>query len=215
MSSSYLRSSFYAVVCSCAAVTVNAAPAATNDEAGTSLLATINSVTDMVIGQPASAIQAKLPEIQKKMEESFATKVIVQRTFGRNWSKLTPAQQTEVIDLLGRLVIRAYATQLSKGSRPVITVTGTQDLGSDRREVTTTATQDGKTVNIVYRLGKIDGGWKVYDVLAEGISVVANYREQFDAHFQTKNAADLIEILKGKLAAPEEAKPATDASGKK
>lgn len=214
MSYAYLRSSFAALICSCAAVTVSAAPAAVNDEAATSLLATINQVTDMVIGQSPAAIQERLPEIQKKMEESFATKVVVQRTFGRNWTKLTPAQQTEVIDLLGRLVIRAYATQLSKGSRPVITVTGSQDLGSDRREVTTTATQDGKTVNIVYRLGKIDGAWKVYDVLAEGISVVANYREQFDSHFQKKNAADLIELLKGKLAAPEEPKPAEAAPKK-
>jgi len=201
----YLRSGIAALVCSYAAVTASAAPAPAANDAAAGLLATINSVTDLVIGQTPAAIDAKLPEIQKKMEESFATKVIVQRTFGRNWAKLTPAQQTEVIDLLGRLVIRAYATQLSKGSRPVIAVTGSHDLGPDRREVTTTATQDGKTVNIVYRLGQIDGGWKVYDVLAEGVSVVANYREQFDAHFQKKNAADLIEMLKGKLAAPETA----------
>jgi phospholipid transport system substrate-binding protein len=125
----------------------------------------------------------------------------VQRTLGRNWSRLTPAQQAEAVDLVGRLIIRTYALQLSTGERPVITVTASRDIGPDRHEIVSTVVQQGDPVNVVYRLGRIDGEWKVYDVLAEGVSVVGNYRQQFDAHFQKGSAAGLLALLQNKLAA--------------
>lgn len=205
MSYAHFRPAF-ALVCSCAAITTGAMAAPAADDPAPTLVATINGVIDLVLGQSLPVIEGKLPEIRKKMEESFATDLIVQRAFGRNWSKLTPAQQTETVDLLGRLIIRTYATQLSTGTRPVIAVTSSRELSPDRREIVTTASRDGQTVNVVYRLGKIDTKWKVYDVLAEGVSVVGNYRQQFDSHFEKKSAADLIELLKAKLAAPPEEK---------
>src|SRR5258706_1528713 len=76
------------------------------------LLATINSVVDLALGQTPDVIMSRLPQIRDKMSETFAIDAIVQRAFGRNWAKLTSAQQKEAIDLLGRLVIRTYATQL-------------------------------------------------------------------------------------------------------
>ena len=144
----------------------------------------------------------RLPQIRDKMSETFTIDAIVQRAFGRNWAKLTPAQQKEAIDLLGRLVIRTYATQLSTGERPKITVTSSREIGPDRREVTSVASQSGQTVNVVYRLAPLEGKWKVYDVLAENVSVVGNYRQQFDAHFEKKSAEDLLKTLRDKVAAP-------------
>ncbi len=170
------------------------------DDPAPALVATINSVVDLALGQSPAAIQERLPEIRERMSGSFATSVIVQRAFGRNWSRLTPAQQTEAIDLVGRLIIRTYAVQLSSGERPVITVTASREIGPDRHEVLSTVVHQNDTVNVVYRLGRIDGKWKVYDVLAEGVSVVGNYRQQFDAHFQKSSAAELLTLLKNKLA---------------
>jgi len=170
------------------------------DDPAPALIATINGVVDLSLGLTSSAIQEKLPEIRTRMDESFATSVIVQRAFGRNWQKLTAAQQAEAIDLLGRLIIRTYVLQLSSGERPVITVMASRAIGADRHEIVSTVLHQGKTVNVVYRLGRIDGKWKVYDVLAEGISVVGNYRQQFDAHFQKGSVAELIALLKTKLA---------------
>lgn len=184
------------------------AAAAPSEDPAPALTATINGVIDLVMGQSADAISARVPEIRAKMNESFATEAIVQRAFGRNWTKLTKAQQTEVVDLLGRIIIRTYATQLGAGERPVVAVTSSRLISPDRREVTTTASQQGKTVNVIYRFAPIDGKWKVYDVLAENVSVVGNYRQQFDAHFEKKNAEDLLQTLRAKLAAPVVAEPA-------
>ncbi len=175
-----------------------AAPAA---DPAPSLTATFNSVVDMVLGQSPDAITAKVPEIRTKMNETFAIDAIVRRAFGRNWAKLTPAQQTEATDLLGRLVIRTYASQLSQGERPVIKIISSKQISAERWEIVSTASQEGKTVNVIYRFAPFDGKWKVYDVLAENVSVVANYREQFDEHFQSKSAEDLLKVLRDKLAA--------------
>ena len=51
-------------------------------------------------------------------------------------------------------------------------------------------------------MAPIDGRWKVYDVIAENISVVGNYRQQFDAHFEKKGAIELVDLLREKLNAP-------------
>ncbi len=176
--------------------------AAPTDDPAPALIATFNSVVDMVLGKTPDEITARVPDIRTKMSDSFAIEAIVRRAFGQNWKKLTPAQQTEAVDLLGRLVIRTYATQLSTGERPVITIVSSKEIGPDRREVVSTASQQGKTVNVIYRFAPFDGKWKAYDVLAENVSVVGNYRQQFDAHFQTKSAEDLLQTLRAKLAAP-------------
>ena len=165
------------------------------------LVATINGVVDLALGQSPATIQERLPQIRTRMSESFAIDVIVQRAFGRNWSRLSPTEQAEAIDLVGRLIIRTYAIQLSSGERPVITVTASREIGPDRHEVVSTVVHQNDTVNVVYRLGRIDGKWRAYDVLAEGVSVVGNYRQQFDAHFQKNSAAALLTLLKNKLAA--------------
>lgn len=172
------------------------------EDPSATLVSTINGVIDLTLGQSTETILQRLPEIRTKMNESFAIEVIVQRAFGRNWSKLSAAQQAEVIDLLGKIVIRTYATQLSTGERPKITITTSRDIGGDRREIVSTASRGNSVANVIYRLGKIDGKWKVYDVLAEGVSVVGNYRQQFDAHFEKKNADDLLKMLRSRLTEP-------------
>ncbi|MEZ7843721.1 MAG: ABC transporter substrate-binding protein, partial [Opitutales bacterium] len=53
----------------------------------------------------------------------------------------------------------------------------------------------GKTFNVLYRLGLLKTGWQIYDIVAEDISIVSNYRQQFDDHFRKGNGAQLIEKL--------------------
>lgn len=185
--------------CICSALFASA-PLRAADDPAPALVATIDGVVDLALGQSPAAIQERLPEIRARMNGTFATEVIVQRTFGRNWQRLTPPQQVEAIDLVGRLIIRTYALQLSGGERPVIAITASREIAPERREIISTVVHQGDTVNVVYRLGRIDRTWKVYDVLAEGVSVVGNYRQQFDAHFQKSSAAELLTLLKNKLA---------------
>jgi phospholipid transport system substrate-binding protein len=185
----------------CLVNVVRAADAPATDPAP-ALLDTINRVLDMVSGKSPDEITASVPAIRDQMSDTVAIDAIVQRCFGRNWSKLTAPQKTEAIDLLGRLIIRTYATQISTGERPKITLTSSKLIAPERREVITSAASPGKTVSVIYRFAPIGGAWKVYDVLGENLSLVGNYRQQFDEHFEHKSAEDLLVILRQKLTAP-------------
>lgn len=175
-------------------------PLRAEDDPAPALLATINSVVDLVVGQPPEVIQQRLPDIRARMSDKFAIDVLVRRAFGRNWQQLSADQQAKLVDLLGLLIIRTYAMQLSSGERPVITITASREIDAGHREITSTVAFQGDTINVVYRLGLSKGDWKVYDVLAEGVSVVGNYRQQFDSFFQKGTAADLIGMIEEKLA---------------
>jgi len=175
---------------------------APNTDPAPELVATSMAVIDMVAGKTPDQVTAEVDEIRDKLSTDVAIPAVVRRCFGRNWSKLTADQQSQAVDLLGRLIIRTYATELANGGRPKITIVSSRVIAPDRREVVAAVEQNGKNINVIYRLAPIDGKWKVYDVLAENISLVGNYREQFDAHFEHKNAEDLLKILRSKLNAP-------------
>jgi phospholipid transport system substrate-binding protein len=195
------------LLCSVAFVTAARAADALDTDPAPELVATSNAVINMVSGKTPDQVTAEINQIRDTLSADVALPAVVQRCFGRNWSKLTQDQQTEAIDLLGRLIIRTYATQLATGEKPRITVVSSRVIAPSRREVVTAVDDNGRHVTVIYRLAPIDGKWKIYDVLAENISLVGNYRQQFDAHFENKNAEDLLKILREKLAAPVVAPP--------
>jgi len=143
---------------------------------------------------------AKREEIISILGRQFSFDVIIQRALGRNWKLLDETQQNQVSSLVTELVLQAYTKELQDGPKPVLTFNEPEVLSKSKIEIDSTAVLNGKKVNLSYRLANIRGrGWQVYDVLVEGISMVSNYRKQFDEHFQTKSASDLISLLKDKL----------------
>ena len=176
------------------------APLLADDDPAPALAATINGVVDLVLSQPPEVLQQRLPEIRKRMDGSFSIEALVRRALGRNWQQLSAEQQAKIVDLLGLLIIRTYAMQLSSGERPVIAITASRLIDPGHREIASTVTFQGEKTNVVYRLGQSGGKWKVYDVLAEGVSIVGNYRQQFDSFFQKGTPDDLIAVIEEKLA---------------
>ena len=143
---------------------------------------------------------AKREEIIRILDRQFSFDVIIQRALGRNWKLLDDNQQKQVSSLVTDLVLQAYTKELQDGPKPVFTFNEPEVLSKSKIEIDSTAELNGNKVNLSYRLANIRGrGWQVYDVLVEGISMVSNYRKQFDEHFQTKSASDLINLLKDKL----------------
>lgn len=164
------------------------------------LQATLEDVIDMTAGQTLEEIESMLPELRERMSETFSIEALVQRAFGRNWQRFDEEEKTKVIDLLGRLIIRTYADQLSAREKPTIEIDNSRPIGPNRWEVFSTITHEGDRVNVIYRLAPIDGEWKVYDVIAENVNLVGNYRQQFDAHFQrNKSVNELFVMLREKL----------------
>lgn len=163
------------------------------------LQANIEGAVAMLSGKSPEQTEAMLPELRAHMGETFAIEVLVQRAFGRNWQRFNEAQREEVIDLLGRLLLRQYAAHIASGATPEMTIRTSRPIGPNRWEVISTITYQRERIEVIYRLAPIDGSWKVYDIIVEGANLVGNYRSQFDAHFQRRSVAELFDMLREKI----------------
>jgi phospholipid transport system substrate-binding protein len=144
--------------------------------------------------------------VRPALEKSFAFDIVTRQAMGPGWRQFSPAEQKRTTELFGELMIRTYSDRVVGTQRPKITYGTPVQLAPDRCEipsrVTTSSSND--PVAATYRLIKLPAGWRVYDVLIEGVSFVGNYRAQFDGIIQKGGAPAAIRTLETKLAAPAE-----------
>ena len=140
--------------------------------------------------------EEKASAIQSVLARDYDLMVLIRRTMARNWKLLSPPEQVKVKDLVTRLIIKAFIEGVQGLNRPTI-VYGELVMITDKRfEVPSVITfSDGRVFNIVYRFGRLRTGWQIYDIVAEEVSVVSNYRQQISDHFRKGTGAELIEKL--------------------
>ena len=168
------------------------------------LEATITQLIDVLHQDNAAFadLAAKKQVILKLFDDSFPFDFIIRRALGRNWEKLSDDQKTQISDLISELLIQAYTKELRNGPKPRLTFFEAKPLSNTKIEIPSEVSYKNTHVNLTYRLVNLpERGWQVYDVLVEGVSMVTNYRKQFDEHFRSKTAADLISLLREKLSA--------------
>jgi phospholipid transport system substrate-binding protein len=177
----------------------SAAPA---DDAATMLRSSIDEILSIAYsGHGNENLPAR---VRPSLEKSFALDLVTRQAMGPGWRQFSAAEQKRITDLFSELLIRTYSARVVGTERPKITYGSPVELASDRREIPTrviTSTSNDP-IAVVYRLIKLPAGWRVYDVLIEGVSFVANYRAQFDEIIQKGGAAAVIRTLETKLAAP-------------
>ncbi|MCB1122625.1 MAG: ABC transporter substrate-binding protein [Verrucomicrobiae bacterium] len=164
------------------------------------LKATIEKVIDVLYqADDSMTLEQKRNAIIGVLDQSFSFDVLVRRTLGRNWDRLTAEQQKKILSLATDLLIYSYTKEFHKGARPEITFEKPLELAPNKIEISSVVSLSDKKVNLAYRLARLESGWQVYDLLVEGVSLVSNYRKQFDAHFLKKDGAALIAQLEEKL----------------
>ena len=184
-----------------AALTLPAAPV---DEARTALGLGIDEVSAALRERPKQ--DDLIAQLDTLVEKYFAFTTTTRLAVGPAWRDFTPEQRTRMEELFGKLVIRTYAANLQAEATPVITYGTPTELKAGRVEVPTTLRIDNTTYSILYRLeleaGTTPARWRVYDVVAEGVSLIANYRGQFEPILRKSGPAGLIDTLAAKVAPP-------------
>jgi phospholipid transport system substrate-binding protein len=124
---------------------------------------------------------------------------ITQFAMGRNWAKATPQEQKEIVEQFSRLLTRTYSNAIASLKELDIEVKGTKS-NSNANDVTVKTQMIGRPqpVAIDYSLINSAGGWKVYDVTVEGISLIAAYRDEFGSLVSSSGVSGLIDVLKKK-----------------
>jgi phospholipid transport system substrate-binding protein len=119
---------------------------------------------------------------------------------GQSWNKATPEQKKRVTEEFKTLLVRTYASALAAYSdqkfdfRPLRAKPTDTDVMVNVRVLQ----QGAQPVPIDYSMEKTAGGWKVYDVMVGGVSLVANYRTEFNNLVRESGVDGLIKNLSAK-----------------
>lgn len=172
------------------------------------VLATVKSDKDIQAGD-----QEKIFALaEEKIVPNFNFDKVSRMVLGKNWTKATPEQKAAFQAEFRTLLIRTYASALSKYRDQTIEYKPLRIAnGSNVASVKTQILQPGgQPIAVDYTLEKQADTWKVYDIVIEGVSLVTNYRGQFAQEIRQNGMDSLIKKLADKNKA---AQPTTAAAG--
>jgi phospholipid transport system substrate-binding protein len=121
------------------------------------------------------------------------------RVLGRERKSFTPEQLDEFSALFTRLMEKIYLGRIQEYSDEKVVYGKATMLSENKAEVETNVVTASKQIPINYRVVYKHGEWRGYDVFIEGVSLVKNYRSQFNKILQNKTPADLLQQLREKV----------------
>ena len=136
--------------------------------------------------------------VRKIAEDIFDFTETAKRSLGRHWQTRTPAERKEFVDLFANLLERSYLGKIELYNGEKITYLGDSVDGDQATVRTKIVTRQGTEVPIDYKMYRQGEKWLVYDVIIEGVSLIANYRTQFNKIIQTSSYQDLVRKMKTK-----------------
>ena len=141
--------------------------------------------------------------IRKLAQETFDFREISQRSLARHWQARTPAEKDEFTELFADLLERSYIGQIEQysGGEKIAYVSESVE-GRVALVRTKLITKAGTEIPVDYKLHEVGGNWLVYDVSIEGVSLISNYRAQFDRIIRSSSYKQLAEKLKAKKDEP-------------
>lgn len=140
--------------------------------------------------------------VRKIAEDIFDYPDAARRALGPHWNARSPQERDEFVRLFADLLDRAYVSKIDLYQGEKVRYLGETVDGDQATVKTRVATRQGSEIPIDYRMHAKDGRWLVYDVIIEGVSLVSNYRNQFNKVVQTESYQALVDKLKSKDAEP-------------
>jgi phospholipid transport system substrate-binding protein len=140
----------------------------------------------------------RVERLKEIINQVFDYDEMARRTLGAHWRRRTPAEQQEFLKLFRAFLEKIYSEKvdLYQGERMIF---GREYIDGDYAEVESKMINaKGEESPLTYRLKRTDGKWSVYDAVIENISIVNNYRSQFDRVISKSSFDDLKKMLRDK-----------------
>ena len=135
------------------------------------------------------------------------------RSLGIHWQQRTPAEREEFVRLFADLLERSYMSKIELYDGEKIGYAGDTIDGDQATVRTKLVNRHGNEMGVNYRMLRRDGDrWKVYDVEIEGVSLVANYRTQFNNLLRRSSYPEVVRVIKAKSTAEPETEAAAMAA---
>jgi phospholipid transport system substrate-binding protein len=153
-----------------------------------------------VLQNPAYRGEERRQMVKGIVDPYFDYREMAKRSLGSTWSGLSAGQQADFVHLFSQLLEASYSDKIEKYAQRVkIDYTG-EILDGEYAEVRTVVVKPNDRIPLNYRLINEAGGWKVYDVVIEGVSLVSNYRSQFSRIIHESSYTELVNRLRTKVA---------------
>lgn len=163
------------------------------------ILQALKTDKKLAAGDKQRALQIAEEKVLPLIDFEEATRLAV----GRAWAQATPEQRKQLITEFRRMLVRVYSNAIQPYGGQTIQVSPVRMKPGDT-EVTVHNTfrraSGGKPVGFDYSMRKTEQGWKIYDIVVEGISLVLTYRSEFDAVVKQEGVDGLIKRMAQKNA---------------
>ena len=136
--------------------------------------------------------------VRQIANEIFDFSETARRSLARHWAGRTQAEREEFVELFSDLLERSYISKIELYGGEKIQFVGEAVDGEGAVVRTKIVTKQGTEIPIDYRMHRRGDKWLVYDVVIEGVSLIANYRTQFNKIITTSSYQDLVKKMKSK-----------------
>ena len=165
----------------------------------------VRSTVDKVLtivrsSHPTSKAQMEARRVQlaEVIYPGFDFTEMAKRSLGRHWAGRTPEEQREFVTIFAAMMGRSYADNIESYTSQNVLYTREREDQRYAEVDTKIVAEKRPPVTINYKLHSVDKVWKVYDLVIEDISVVNNYRSQFDRVIAGSSFEDLLRVMKEK-----------------
>jgi len=148
--------------------------------------------------KPPAKLKDRRDQLRQILFARFDFTEMARRALGANWRRRTPQEQEEFVHLFTEVLERAYADIIESYTDEKILYVNERIDGTFADVVSKIVTSKGAEYSINYKVHLVSDEWKVYDVVAENVSLVNNYRSQFNRVISHGSYEDLINRLKSK-----------------
>jgi phospholipid transport system substrate-binding protein len=157
-----------------------------------------------ILADPATKGPDKLAErrarIRKLADEIFDFNEMSKRALGVHWQQLQPGDRERFVRSFADLLDRAYFEKIDSYSGEKVHYMPAKVEGDLATVQTRVKTDKGTEIPVDYRMHRGNGRWLVHDVIIEGVSMVSNYRSQFDRIIRTSSVNELIKRMETQAA---------------
>jgi phospholipid transport system substrate-binding protein len=137
-------------------------------------------------------------QVRRIADDFFAFDETAKRALGRHWQARTAAEQKEFIAVFSDLLERSYLTKIELYGGEKIQYVGEAAESEQATVKTKIVTKGESEIPVDYRMLRRGEKWLVYDVVIEGVSLISNYRTQFNKIIQTSSYQELVKKIKSK-----------------
>jgi phospholipid transport system substrate-binding protein len=146
-----------------------------------------------------AARETKRERLRKLAENMFDEIELARRVLARNWNDFSVPQRQEFVQLFRQILEGAYMDRILDYSDERIVFEREVPLRENQVEIRTRVIMPSKDVPILYRMINKEGTWRIYDVIVENVSLVQNYRTQFNEILARNPPEHLLDTLRKKV----------------